>query len=86
MDPVEDSIGSAKPPRPHDPGRPQRLLLQVIAVAAVASAVFTGVTAWETHLERVHSKAFYCTFASDGNSGGAGQDQLQKQLFDDLDC
>ena len=39
MDPVEESIGSAKPPKPlktHDPERSKRLLLQVIASVITA--------------------------------------------------
>jgi hypothetical protein len=89
MDELEDTIGSAKPPRqrkPRDPERSKRVLLQVIAVAAVASAAFTGVTAWETHQDRVHSHAFYCTFASDGGSGEPGKDPGQKLLFKQLGC
>jgi hypothetical protein len=84
MDAAEDTVGSAEPPRPrkpHDPERSKRLLLQVVAVAAVAAAAFSGVTAWETHQDRVNSKAFYCALASD-----PGNDPGQKQLSDRLDC
>jgi hypothetical protein len=84
MDSAEDAIGTAKPPKPqrvHDPERSKRFLLQVVAVGAVAVAVFSGITAWETHEDRMNSKAFYCTFASD-----PGNDPAQKQLADQLDC
>ena len=84
MDSAEDAIGTAKPPKParvHDPERSKRLLLQVIAVAAVAAAVLSGISAWETHQDRLNSRTFYCTFASD-----PGNDPAQKQLAAELDC
>ena len=84
MDPHEDAVGSARPPSPptsHAPERSRRILLQVVAVAAVATAAFTGITAWETHQDRLNSKQFYCTFASD-----PGTDPAQKQLSDELGC
>jgi hypothetical protein len=86
MDPVEESIGSPKPPKSHDPERSTRFLRQVIALAAVAVAVFSGITAWETHQDRVHSKAFYCTFATDGDTSGPGDDPGQKRLYEQLGC
>jgi hypothetical protein len=89
MDSAEDSIGSARPPRPprpHNPERAKVLLLQLIAVAAVATAAFTGITAWETHEDRMRSKAFYCTFATDGDTDGPGSDPGQKRLFEQLGC
>jgi len=83
MDSAEEAIGSAKPPTPkvHDPERSKSFLLQIIAVGAVAAAVFSGITAWESHQDRLNSKAFYCAFASD-----PGNDPGQKRLADQLDC
>jgi hypothetical protein len=88
---VEDSIGSAKPPRPpkpakpHDPERAKRQLLQVIAVAAVATAVFSGIGAWETHQDRAQTKTLYCdSFFAD--SGDETYDKQQKELRDALGC
>lgn len=90
---VEDSIGSAKPPRPpkpakpHDPERTRRLLLQVTAVAAVAAAVFTGITAWQTYEHRVMEKQLYCTaYASETDSGDDEYDREQRELRDALGC
>ena len=60
---VEDSIGSAKPPRarkPRDPEQTKRLLLQVIAVATVATAVASGINAWESHQQRSMTRDLYC--------------------------
>ena len=90
MEPVEDSIGSAKPPKapkPRDPERTKRLLLQVVAVAAVATAVFTGITAWATYQHRNLDKALYCE-AYAGSSDGDDQsfDKQQKRLRDELGC
>ena len=67
MDADDDTIESAKPPKPpksHDPERRKRFLLHAVAVVAVATAAFTGLTAWEIHQDRVNSKAFYCFFAT----------------------
>ena len=89
----EDSIGSAKPPgppkpvKPHDPERAKRQLLQVIAAAAVVTAVFSGITAWETHEHRTTDKALYCTaYAGDVADGGDEYNEQQKQLRDALSC
>ncbi|WP_028645721.1 hypothetical protein [Nocardioides sp. URHA0020] len=90
---VEDSIGSAKPPRPprpagpRDPGRHQRLLLWVIAAAAVAAAAFTGVTAWETHQHREMDQALYCQAYADSNET-EDQDYVRQQdrLREALGC
>ena len=57
---IEDSIGSARPPKPRDPERTKRVLLWVVAVAAVAAAAFSGITAWETHQHREMDRALYC--------------------------
>ena len=70
MDAHDDTIESAKPPEPpksHDPERRNWFLLH--AVAAVATAALTGFTAWETHQDRVKSKAFYCFFARKPSAG-----------------
>ena len=84
MDALDDTIESAKPPKPsksHDLERRKRFLLHVVVVAAVATAAFTAITAWETHQDRHNSKAFYCAFASD-----PGTDPGQKELSAQLDC
>ena len=71
MDASRDVIESSKPPKPPRPGRASEpgdgdprtsLLAQVVALCAVAAAVFTGITAWETHQERVNTEVIYCTF------------------------
>jgi hypothetical protein len=88
---VEDSIGSAKPPkapkppRQQDPERTKRLLLQVIAVAALATAAFSGINAWESHQDRMQTKTLYCQSFL-GDSGDADYDKQQKKLRDDLGC
>ena len=84
MDASDDIIESAKPPKPpksQDPGRRTSFLLQVVAVAAAATAAFTGITAWETYQDRVNTKAFYCTFAADPEPNPD-----QNQLSEQLDC
>jgi hypothetical protein len=93
VDGLEDTIGSAKPPRPPKPARdrdPERfklVLLQVIAAGVVATAVFAGITAWETHQHRATDKALYCTaYADDSGSGDAEYDKQQQALRDALDC
>lgn len=71
-----------RPPRPHDTERRTSVLLHVAAVAAVATAVFTGITAWETHEDRVTTKTIYCS--SFGYN--PEPDPQQKQLSDQLGC
>jgi len=86
MDASDDMIESAKPPKPpksHDHERRRSFLLQAVAVAAVATAAFTGITAWETHQERVNTKSFYCSFVPDP---GTGTDPEQQELSEQLDC
>ena len=88
MNASDDIIESAKPPKgpkAHDPGRRTSFLRQAVAVAAVATAAFTGITAWETHQERVNTKAFYCTFAADPGPNPA-PDSTAKELSEQLDC
>jgi hypothetical protein len=90
----EDSIGSPTPvpPKPRDPERTKRLLLQVIAVAAVATAVFSGVTAWETRQERIVTKEFYCANSVlDYETGELAKDyddleKAQQLVVDALGC
>jgi hypothetical protein len=83
MESAEEAIGSAKPPKPkvRDPERWKLFVLETIAVGTVAAAVFTGITAWETHQDRLNSKTFYCAFASD-----TGGDPTQERLANELDC
>lgn len=87
---VEDSIGSAKPPKarkPRDPDQTKRLLLQVIAVATVATAVASGINAWESHQERSMTKTLYCeAYAGEVASGDDEFDRQQKRLRDALGC
>ena|SRR6478735_9239964 len=89
---TEDTIGSAKPPRPSKPprdlARTQLTLLRVIAAAAIAAAVFTGITAWHTYQDRQQTKTLYCAFYDDssGSSGDENYDRQQRQLRDDLGC
>ena len=81
MNASDDVIESAKPPKSHDPGRRTSFLRQTVAVAAVATAAFTGITAWESHQERVNAKSFYCSFIPDPVNNPE-----EKELFDQLDC
>jgi hypothetical protein len=91
MDARDDIIESARPPRPpkgHDPGLGTSVLRQAVAVAAVgavATAAFTGITAWETHQERVNTKLFYCTFAAEPGPNPA-PDSRAEELSEQLDC
>lgn len=80
MNAFDDIIESPKPPKSHDPRRTS-FLRQVVAVAAVATAAFTGITAWETHQERVNTKSFYCSFAPD-----PANNPEDSELLDQLDC
>ena len=85
MDSPDDILESAKPPKPPKPSRAldaerrTSLLLHVIAVAAVATAAFAGITAWETHQDRVFTKTIYCGFSS-GPEPDAQQDELAEKL------
>ena len=84
MNASDDIIESSRPPKPpnsHDPAQRPSFLRQVVAVAAVATAAFTGLTAWETHQERVNTKWFYCSFAPDPANNPKDQ-----KLIDQLDC
>lgn len=87
MDAFDDIVESAKPPKPlkpprsHDAERRTSFLLHAVAVAAVATAAFTGITAWETHQDRVNTKTIYCSFTSNPEP-----DPQQKQLTDQLGC
>lgn len=87
MSASDDILESAKPPKPpkppraHDVQRRTSLLLHVIAVAAVATAAFAGITAWETHQDRVFTKTLYCGFTSSPEP-----DPDQGELADRLGC
>ena len=72
---------AGKPARPHDAERRTSVLLHAVAVAAVATAVFTGITAWETHQERVNTKTVYCNFTADVELDPGAQ-----ELSDQLGC
>lgn len=97
MDHSEDVVGSArppkpaKPPRPRDPERTKRVLLQVIAVATVATGVCAGLTAWETHAQRVQNEDLYCAnYSYDWESGDLAKyddlDGSAQAIVDLLDC
>lgn len=85
MDAHDDIVESAKPPKPpkpHDAERRTSFLLHAVAVAAVATAAFTGITAWETHQDRITTKTIYCSsFAYNPEP-----DSQQEQLSDQLGC
>ena len=84
MDDIVESAKPPKPPKPHNPHDAERrtsLLLHTIAVAAVAAAVFTGITAWESHQDRVFNKTIYCAFNADSDL-----DPQTTQLADQLGC
>ena len=96
MDASRDVIESAQPPRPPKPPKPidserrVRLLLGSVAVAAVAAAAFTGITAWETHQDRVNNEMIYCAFyignfSVNGNGNGPETDAYQR-LSAQLGC
>ncbi len=91
MDASDDIIESAKPPKPSkpskrpDPGQGTSLFRQAVVAAAVATAVFTGITAWETHQERVNTEFFYCTFAVDPGPNPPPNSPAKK-LSEQLDC
>ncbi|MBZ5736785.1 hypothetical protein [Nocardioides mangrovi] len=89
----EDSIGSAKPPKPPKPPRDRErtrlLLLQVISVAAVVAAVFSGITAWETHRSRAQERDLYCAFYPDPDEQSDDQQfegDMSEAVRDALDC
>ncbi|HEV2798021.1 MAG TPA: hypothetical protein VGV65_10415 [Nocardioides sp.] len=90
MDASDDIMQSAKPPKPprptdpHDAERRRSVLLHTVAVAAVAAAVFTGVTAWEVHQDRTFTKNLYCSsFAASSESES---DPQESELADKLGC
>jgi hypothetical protein len=98
MDASREVIESAQPPRPPKPQKPidterrTRFLLGSVAVAAVASAAFTGITAWETHQDRVNNEMVYCAFyigtasvSGDVNAGGPETDTYRR-LSAQLGC
>jgi hypothetical protein len=85
MDASDDIMESAKPPRPPKPHGAERrasFLLHAIAIAAVAIAVFTGITAWETHEHRRITKTVYCSTLSFNPE----PDSQEVTLSDQLGC
>jgi hypothetical protein len=82
---IMESAKAPKPPGPTDPYDAERrtsFLLHTIAVASVAAAFFTGITAWETHEEHRITKTVYCTSFSYNSE----PDPQQEKLFDQLGC
>ena len=99
MDASRDIMESAKPPRAPRPGgssepiegeRSASPLLWTVVACAVAIAAFTGITAWETHQDRVNTEVIYCTlFVGMGSEEGTEPRTLTKgeqQLVDHLGC
>lgn len=99
MDDSRDIMESAKPPRPPRPGRSSEPvegarsanpLLWTVVVGAVAAAVFTGITAWETHQDRVNTEVIYCgLFLDRGPVEGSEPMTLtdaQQRMVDQLGC
>jgi|SRR6476661_576412 len=99
MDPSPDIMESAKPPKPPRPGRSREPidgersanpLLWTVVVCAVAAAAFTGITAWETHQDRVNTEVIYCTlFLGRGSEPGSEPRTLsdgEQRMVDQLGC
>ena len=100
MDDSRDIMESARPPRPPRPGRSgepveggrsANPLLWTVVACAVAIATFTGITAWETHQDRVNTEVIYCSlFLNLENQDDAGDpvplSDQQQQLSDQLGC
>lgn len=97
MDASRDIIESAKPPKPPKPGAPDERgddergtspLVWTIAASAVAAAVFTGITAWETHQERVNTEVIYCSFLSGPEPGDGTRtlSEAEQRMSDQLGC
>lgn len=90
----EDSIGAAQPAppaKPRDPERTKRLLLMVVAAASVATAVGTGLVAWQVREQRNLEHDLYCAnYSIDYETGErADYDDLEEQqqaMIDLLDC
>ena len=99
MDPSRDIMESAKPPKPpRRSGSPEPVegerganpLLWTVVGCALAIATFTGITAWETHQDRVNTEVIYCTlFLDRGPDGGSEPRTLtdgQQRMVDQLSC
>ncbi|MBL0749417.1 hypothetical protein [Nocardioides baculatus] len=102
MDASRDIMESAKPPKPPRPGTSGRSpeevdgarsvnpLLWTITACAVAAAVFTGITAWETHQDRANTELIYCSFYSGDQLQQEGEERTltdyEKRLVDQLGC
>ncbi|CAM3487169.1 hypothetical protein [Nocardioides zeicaulis] len=98
MDNSRDIIESSRPPKPPragqsgEPGTPPtaRVLPLTVALATLACAAFTGITAWEVHQDRVNNQRIYCTFYVDSLSDneGVAEDEVRRirELGAELDC
>ena len=67
-----------------DRERTTRLLRGCIAVAAVAAAGFTGITAWETHQDRVNNEMVYCAFYIGNFTANANENGLETDAYERL--
>ena len=99
MDASRDIMESAKPPKPPRPGgspeplegeRGSQPLLWTVVACAVAIAAFSGITAWETHQDRVNTEVIYCTLFSGSETDDDGDpvpmSDQQQRLADQLGC
>ena len=99
MDASRDIMESAKPPRPPRAGgspepvegeRSLQPLLWTVVACAVAIATFSGITAWETHQDRVNTEVIYCTLFSgietDDDGDPVPLSDQQQRLADQLGC
>ena len=99
MDDSRDIMESTKPPRPPrsgrlaepvEGGRNANPLVWTVVTCAVAVATFTGITAWETHQDRVNTEVIYCTLFANIETEDVGEpvtlSDQQQRLSDQLGC
>ena len=99
MDDSRDIMESARPPRPPRPGRSgepveggrsANPLLWTVVACAVAIATFTGITAWETHQDRVNTEVIYCGLFLDRGPVDESEPMTltdaQQRMVDQLGC